>query len=384
MQAASQGGFLEMIIGAPVETKSNEKKVALTPALANSLINAGHKVLVQKNIGINADFANDSYIRYGANLVDTAQEVYQHSDIIVKINQPQVSEFNLLKDKQIIFAYFDFSVKNDLMQTILTKKITAINYYDIKNRNGNYPIVRIGSEITGKTIIRIASSIIEKYKGGSLLGGATGVEPMYITVLGAGTVGFDAAKTAVALGADVSVLDIEPEKLRKIEKLPGRKIKTFFSNKDNLDKLLPQTDILICAVKRKNKKLPPIIKLLDVRKMKKGSVIIDAGLASNNVVVESLDRTLTFDNHVYEKEGVFHFCCDDIASLSAKTISSAISGILTPYILSFANEQGMIDALKDCSDLTNGIITYDGNITKEYLAEQFDKTVYELSMITGF
>ena len=183
----------------------------------------------------------------------------------------------------------------------------------------------------------------------------------------------------------LSILDIEPEKLRKIEKLPGRKIRTFFSNRDNLDILLPQTDILICAVKRNNKKLPPIIKLDDVRKMKRGSVIIDAGLASNNIVVETLeDRIQSIDNSVYEREGVYHFCYKDIASLSAKTISSAISGVLIPYVLAFANEPDMVDALKDCPDVTNGVMTYNGKITNEAVAEDFGEQVYELSMLTGF
>lgn len=373
-----------MIIGAPVEIKSDEKKVALTPAMANSLTACGHKVIVQKNIGETADFSNDLYIRNGAHIVDTPEEVYSQSDIIVKVNQPQLDEYDLLKEKQIIFAFFNYSDKDDLMHTILTKKITTINYYDIRNSRGTYPIVRISSEIVGKTLIRIASSIIERYKGGALLGGATGIAPMNITIIGAGTVGFDAAKTAVALGADVSILDIEPEKLRKIEKLPGRKIKTFFSNRDNLDFLLPRTDILICAVKRKSKKRPPIIKVEDIRKMKRGSVVIDAGLASNNVIVETLDRVLSIDNPVYEKEGVYHFCYNDIASLCAKTISSAISGILIPYVISLANEPDIIEALKECSDIANGVVTYNGNITNETVAEDFGEQVYELSMLTGF
>ncbi|MGN0014588.1 MAG: alanine dehydrogenase [Candidatus Gastranaerophilaceae bacterium] len=373
-----------MIIGAPVEIKPNEKKIALTPAMVNSLVSCGHKVIVQKNIGETADFPNDSYIRNGACLVDTPEEVYSQSDIIVKLNQPQIEEYGLLREKQIIFAFFKYSEKDNLMQTVLDKKITTIDYSAIRNNKGNYPIVRIGSEIVGKTLIRIASSIIEKYKGGSLIGGATGVAPMNITIIGAGTVGFDAAKTAVALGADVSILDIEPEKLRKIEKLPGRKIRTLFSNSDNLDTLLPQTDILICAVKRNNKKLPPIIHVDDVRKMKRGSVIIDAGLASNNIVVETLDRVMPIENPVFEKEGVYHFCYRDIASLSAKTISSAISGVLIPYVLAFANEPDIVDALKECPDVANGVMTFDGNITNEIIAEQFGEHVYELSMITGF
>lgn len=373
-----------MIIGAVVELKSDERKVALTPSLVKSLTYAGHKVIVEKNLGIRANFENEEYLNSGAEIVNSPEDVYSKSDIIIKVNQPQIDEFDLLKNNQILFAFFNFSTKNDLMKTFLNKKITAINYSDIKNNNGNYPIIRIGSEIVGKTLIRVASSIIEKYKGGSLIGGATGVAPMNITIIGAGTVGFDAAKNAVALGADVSILDIEPEKLRKIEKLPGRKIKTFFSNKENLDLLLPQTDILICAVKRKNKKLPPIIKIEDVKRMKKASVIIDSGLASNNIVVETLDRVMPVDNPVYEREGVYHFCYGDIASLSAKTISSAISGILIPYILAFANETNMIDALKDCPDVANGVVTYDGNITNERIAEQFGEQVYELSMLTGF
>lgn len=372
-----------MIIGAPVEIKSGEKKVALTPALVKSLVTSGHRVIVQKGIGLGADFADDLYSANGAEIVKTAEEVYSTCDIIVKMNQPQIDEYDMLKERQIIFAFFDYEDKEELLQTVLDRKITTINYRGIQNAHGIYPIVRIGSEIVGKVLIRIASSVIEKYKGGSLLGGATGVAPVKVTILGAGTVGFDAAKTATALGADVSILDIEPEKLRKIEKLPGRKIKTYFSNRDNLDTLLPQTDILICAVKRKNKKLPPIITVDDVRKMKKDSVIIDAGLASNNVIVETLDRILPIDNPVYKKEGVYHYCYGDIAALATKTISTAVSGILTPYVLAVANEKQFVFALKDCPDIIKGVMTFDGNVTNDELAEETGEQVYELSMLTG-
>lgn len=373
-----------MIIGAPCEIKTDECKVALTPALVQTLTSLGHKVVIQENSGKKAGFYDEDYKNYGAEIVNSASEVYSMADVIVKINPPLSDEYDLLKENQIIFAFFDFSDKNNLMNVVNEKRITTISYSKIQNKQGFFPFVKASSEVVGKTVIRIASSIVEKYSGGALLGGTTGVEPLKISIIGAGTVGFNAAKTAVALGADVSVLDINPFALRNIENLPGRKIKTYFANKENIEKLLQYTDILICAVKRLCKKQPPVITGSDVEKLKKGALIIDTGLVSGNAVVETLDRVLPRDNPIYENNGVLYYCFPDIASLAAKTISLAISGTLSNYLISTISHDDIIDSLRENREMISGVLTYNGNITNETVADVFGETVYELSMLTGF
>ena len=371
-----------MITGVPCENRCGENTVALPPSLARTLTMNGHRVIVQKGLGEKAGFFDDDYKKSGAEIVNSAEEVYSQSDIIVKINPPLMDECDLLKKNQIIFGFFNYSDKNHLMDAVIANKITTISYSRIKTKEGVYPFVKASSEITGKTVIRIAADIAEKYCGGALLSGATGVAPMKITIIGAGTVGFNAAKTAVAVGADVSVLDNNPISLRNIENLPGRKIKTYFSNKDNLEKLLPDTDILICAVKMKNKK--PIVTAENVSLLKKGAIIIDTGIASGNIAVETLDRVLLGENHVYEDNGIFYYCYPDISSLAAKTISSAIAGTLENYLVSVVSNGDIIDALKENRDMISGVLTYNGNITDEETAELFGEHVYELSMLTGF
>ncbi|MBQ2645000.1 hypothetical protein IJG14_05450, partial [bacterium] len=345
MPTTSKRGILKMIIGAPLELKSEERKIALTPSLVQTLISLGHKVLIQKNFGVGAGFIDEKFTQYGAEIIDSSEQIYSQSDIIVKINPPISDEYGLLKDKQIIFAFFNYSDKSSLMKVIREKKITTVSYSKIKNNQGFYPFIKASSEIVGKTVIRLASNIMEEYSGGALLSGATGVEPLKITVIGAGTVGFNAAKTAVSIGADVSILDINPFVLRNIENMPGRKIKTYFSNEENISKLLPDTDILICAVKRRNKQQKYIIKSKDIQYLKKGALVIDTGLVSGNGVVETLDRVLPRHNPIFCDNGILYYCFPDIASLAAKTISLAISGTLSNYLVSVATHDDIIDAL---------------------------------------
>ncbi|MCR5261393.1 MAG: hypothetical protein K6C94_06090 [Candidatus Gastranaerophilales bacterium] len=373
-----------MIIGAPCEIKPDERKIALTPALVQTLTSLGHKVVVQKNAGKSAGFYDEDYKKYGAEIAETSADVYSSADIIVKINPPLSDEYDLLKEEQIIFAFFDFSDKNNLMNVITEKKITTISYSKIQNKQGIFPFIKASSEVVGKTVIRIASSIVEKYSGGALLGGTTGVAPLKVTVIGAGTVGLNAAKTAVSIGADVALLDVNPLALRNIEVLPERKIKTYFANQENISKLLPDTDILICAVKKQHKYQPPALTVSDVKLLKKGALIIDTGIVSGNAAVETLDRILPCDNPIYENDGILYYCFPDIASLAAKTISMAISGTLSDYLISAVSYPDIIDALREKRDMISGVLTYNGNITNEVVADIFGETVYELSMLTGF
>lgn len=373
-----------MIIGAPVELKKFEKKVLLTPALTQTLTSEGHKVIIEKGLGIHSGFSDEQYTSSGAEIVGSNKDVYSKSDIIIKCNQPQPEEYDLLKNNQIIIAFFNFSKKDNLMNTILAKKITTVNLSKIRNSKGTYPIQEVKSEIVGKTLMRVASNIADKHNGSALIGGVTGVAPAKVTILGAGTVGYNAAKCAAAIGADVSVVDKNPEQLRIFENLPYLKIKTFFSNHENIEKLLPDTDILICAVKRQHKNLPPLVSAKDVSLMKKGTLIIDTGLATGNISVETLDKVMTMDSPTVEKDGIVYFCIADIPSMAAKTSSMAISGAISNYVMTIVRHKNIIDALRDCREIVSGVSTHDGEITDEETAEIFDVRPYELSMRTGF
>lgn len=369
-----------MIIGSPSEIKKDEKKIALTPDLVKTLTSLGHKVLIQKNFAVPAGYKDNDYKKYGAEVVNTAEEIYSQSDVIIKINPPLSDEYDLLKENQIIFAFFKYTDKNALMETITEKKITTISYSNIIDLKGTYPFIEIGSEIVGRTLVRVCENFAQKYIGGALLGGAVGVAPLKVTIIGAGVAGYSAAKSAIALGADVSVLDIKYNALKKISDDLGAK--TYFVNSENLEKLLSDTDFLICAVKNNPFNMPVVTAEL-VGKMKKNSLIIDAGLASGNTVVETFDTVTDINNPICEKDGIFYFSAADIASLAANTIASAMSGILSKYVIPIVSNKDIIYALMDCKELVSGVLTYNGKITNEAVAEIFDEEVYELSMLTG-
>ena len=371
-----------MIIGVPAEIKPSETKISLIPSSVKTLVELGNRVIIQKDAGKKSSFSNEEYIENGAEIVQTPKEIYQKSDIIIKINQPQPSEYGLLKEKQILTGCFNLFDCKDLMSEILEKRITTVDIKKIKTRHGTFPVENAISEIAGKTIIRIASSVLEKYGGGKLLCSTTGIKPVQITVIGSGAVGLSAAKTASNLGCNVTVLDTDIDKLQKIELLYNNEISTLFSNSVSVEKILPQTDILICAVKSNIHEI--LIKEKDVKLMKKGAVIIDTGLSSSNSVVETMDRILPVEFPVYEKHGVLHYCYNDISSLAPNTVSSAISEILTNYLLNLFKYPKFEDFLKKCTDIAEGILTYDGNITEESLAEHYCSDKYELSMLTGF
>ena len=371
-----------MIIGVPAEIKPSETKVSLVPSSVRTLVGCGHRVIIQKNAGIKSSFSDIEYAENGAEISENLQDIYQKSDVIMKIVQPQPAEYRLLKDRQILTGCFNLFDCKDLMSEILEKRITAVDIKRIKTKNGNFPVESAISEIAGKTIIRIASSVLEKYRGGKLLCSTTGIKPVQITVIGSGAVGLSAAKTASNLGCNVTVLDTDIDKLQQIELLYNNEISTLFSNSFSVEKILPQTDILICAVKSDLHEI--LIKENDVKLMKKGAVIIDTGLSSSNSVVETMDRILPVDSPVCEKYGVLHYCFDDISSLSPNTVSSAISEILTNYLLNLLKYPKFEDFLKNCRDIEEGILTYDGNITEENLAEHYCTDKYELSMLTGF
>lgn len=370
-----------MIIGVPAEIKLSETKIPLVPVSVKALSFGGNKVLIQKSAGEKSAFSDSEYKENGAEIVETPEEIYQKSDVILKINQPQAIEYDLLKDKQILMGSFNLFSYKDLLYEILSKKITTIDVKKIKTKHGISPIDYAISEITGKTIIRIVSSILDKYNGGKLICSTTGINPLKITVVGSGSVGLSAAKTAASLGCNVTVLDTDIDKLQQIELLYNNEINTLFSNRGNLENVLPQTDILICAIKSNYHEI--LISEDDIKSMKKGSIVIDTGLATENSIVETMDRILTAEAPIYEKHGVLHYCYNDITSLSPNTISSAISGILTNYLLVMSKYDKFESILKNCSDITESILTYDGNITEEALAEHYGEDKYELSMLTG-
>lgn len=373
-----------MIIGIPKEIKSNENRVAITPSGVHDLVKNSHKVLIQKSAGINSGFTDEEYIEQGAKIVLTIEEVYAKSDVIVKVKEPQPSEYALLREGQTLFTYLHLAVDEELTKVLLNKKITAIAYETIQTADGQLPLLVPMSEVAGKMSVQIAANILEKHNGGSgvLLGGIAGVSPGKVVIIGAGIVGINAAKIAVGLGADVRILDIDLNKLRHVENIFGSKIKTYMSNYYNLVNQAIQADALIGAVLIPGKKAPHLIDESTVKKMRKGSVIVDVAIDQGGIV-ETIDRITTHGNPTFEKYGVIHYSVANIPGAVARTSTIGLTNATQTYLLHIAN-MGTVEAVKAFPELAKGVNTYTGKLTNEAVAESLGLHYSELSMLIGF
>ncbi len=257
-----------MIIGIPKEIKTNENRVAITPSGVRDLIKCSHTVYIQKDAGVNSGFADSEYIEQGAKILSSIEEVYAIADIIVKVKEPQPSEYPLFKEGQTLFTYLHLAVEKELTKALLEKKITAIAYETIQTEDGQLPLLVPMSEVAGKMSVQIAANVLEKHHGGAgvLLGGIPGVAPGKVVIIGAGVVGISAAKIAVGMGADVRILDIDLNRLRHVEEIFGSKIKTYMSNHYNIVNQAEQADALIGAVLIPGKKAPHLVDEETVKK----------------------------------------------------------------------------------------------------------------------
>lgn len=373
-----------MIIGVPKEIKNNENRVALTPAGVSPLVKNSHTVYVQKDAGVNSGFSDEQYIEQGALILNTIEEVYSKSDIIVKVKEPQPSEYSLLKKGQTLFTYLHIAVDKELTEVLLEKEVTGIAYETIQTEDGQLPLLTPMSEVAGKMSVQIAANILEKHNGGSgtLLGGVAGVAPGKVVIVGGGIVGVSAAKIAVGMGADVSILDINLNRLREIENIFGSRIKTYMSNSYNLENQVKKADVLVGAVLIPGKKAPHLITEKMVKSMQKGSVIVDVAIDQGGIV-ETMDRITTHDNPTFEKHGVLHYSVANIPGAVARTSTIALTNATLSYLLKLANN-GIIQSIKSCPELYKGVNTFKGKLTNEAVAESLGFKYSELSMLIGF
>lgn len=373
-----------MYIGIPKEIKQKECRVALTPYGVKTLTNHEHKVYVEKSCGAALCFFDEDYIRAGAVICDTPEEVYEKSDMIVKIHAPQVSEFHLLKKNQILFSSTDLSKNKELTVELLNKKITCVSYETIQKEDGSFPLIFQMSEIAGKVTVQLAAYLLQTNTKGSgvLLGGVTGVPGGRVLIIGAGTVGYNATRTAFGLGADVYVTDININKLRKIENTTGLNVKTFLLNEAVLEDVIKDTDAVICAIQMPDERLPIIVTEKMVKSMKKGSVIIDT-TTDKGGVVETMDRITTIDNPYFEKYGIIHSSVDNIPNFVSKTSAVSITNAVMKYVLETA-ETGIINAIKEDKELSKGVTVFNGAITNQDVANALNKEYTELSGFVGF
>lgn len=373
-----------MLIGIPKEIKNWENRVSLTPAGAKTLIDNGHKVFVQANAGLGSGFEDEEYTKVGATILPTIEEIYKTAEMIIKVKEPQESEYELLKEGQLLFTYLHLAVEPKLTQVLLKRKVNGVAYETIQTAKGELPLLTPMSEIAGRMAVQIGASFLEKPHGGRgvLLGGVPGVMPADVVIIGGGVVGLNAAKIAFGMGANVTILDLNLNRLRYFDDIFHGKIKTLMSNSSNIELCSSYADLLVGAVLIPGAKAPHLVTEEMVKKMKKGSVIVDVAIDQGGIF-ETIDKVTTHENPVYEKHGVMHYSVANIPGAVARTSTIALTNATLPYALKLAN-MGFVKAVKSCEELAKGVNTCQGHLVSKPVADSLELAHTELSMIIGF
>ena len=355
-----------MIIGIPKEIKEQEQRVALLPSAAEQLIRRGHSVLVQKDAGLGSGYPDEDYVKAGAEIVDTAKEVFARAEIIVKVKEPLKAEFPLLRKGQILFTYLHLAASKSLTEALLDSGVTAVAYETIQIGN-RLPLLEPMSEIAGRMSVVMGAYFLAKHNGGSgvLLGGVPGVLPGRVVVIGGGTSGVNAARMATGLGADVTILDVDVERLRFLDLTIGN-TDTLYSSEANLHELMPTTDLLIGAVLLPGAKAPKLVTRAMLRKMKRGSALVDISIDQGGCAETS--RPTTHVDPVYVEEGVTHYCVANMPAAYARTATQALTNVTYRYVELLA-DHGLEKACPLRRALTGGINTRDGRLTCQAVAE---------------
>lgn len=357
-----------MKIGVPREIKNNENRVAMTPAGVVTLTSAGHQVLIEKGAGLSSSFTDEDYKNAGAIIVDTASEAWA-AEMVMKVKEPIESEYNYFYEGLILFTYLHLAPEPELTEVLLSKKVVGIAYETVQLANRSLPLLTPMSEVAGKMATQIGASYLEKMEGGKgiLLGGVSGVQRGRVTVIGGGIAGTNAAKIAVGMGADVTVIDLSAERLRQLEDLFGRDVQTLMSNPFNIAESVKNSDLVVGAVLIPGAKAPKLVSEEMIKSMQPGSVVIDVAIDQGGIF-ETSDRVTTHDNPIYVKHGVVHYAVANMPGAVPRTSTIALTNNTVPYALQIANK-GYVKACLSNPALKLGLNTIDGKLVYEAVAE---------------
>lgn len=357
-----------MNIGVPREIMNNENRVAMTPAGVVSLTNSGHTVYIEKNAGLGSSFSDTDYEVAGAIIVQTAKEAWAQ-EMVMKVKEPVKSEYQYFYEGQILFTYLHLAAEPVLTQTLLKKKVVGIAYETVQLPNRSLPLLTPMSEVAGKMATQIGAQYLEKMNGGKgiLLGGVSGVQRGKVTVIGGGIAGTNAAKIAVGMGADVTVIDLSPERLRQLEELFGHDVQTLMSNPFNIAQAVKEADLVVGAVLIPGAKAPKLVTEEMIQSMQPGSVVVDIAIDQGGIFATS-DRVTTHDNPIYMKHGVVHYAVANMPGAVPRTSTIALTNNTVPYALQIANK-GFKQACLDNETLKKGLNTLEGHIVYKAIAD---------------
>ena len=364
-----------MIIGIPKEIKNNENRVALTPAGAKELVKRGHTVYVQHTAGENSGFPDSAYETVGAKILPSINDVYQTAEMIVKVKEPIVVEYPLVRKGQLVFTYFHFASDEKLTLAMMDSGSVCLAYETVENPDGTLPLLIPMSEVAGRMSIQEGARFLEKPQGGKgiLLGGVPGVKPARVLVLGGGIVGYNAALMAAGMGADVTIADISLPRLRHLEEDMPANVRTLYSSTHNIETELPATDLVIGAVLIPGAKAPHLITKEMLGLMKPGSVLVDVAIDQGGCFETS--HPTTHADPVYTVDGIVHYCVANIPGAVPQTSTLALTNATLPYVLELA-DKGWKEACKEDKTLYPGLNIIEGQIVYPAVAEAFGLPCY--------
>jgi alanine dehydrogenase len=361
---------MRMIVGVPKEIKTDEYRVAMIPVGVEELTRAGHRVLIQSGAGQGSGISDEHYAANGAAIVPAAEEIWRQGDLVVKVKEPLPEEWPLLRAGQVVFTYFHFAADERLTRAVMKSGITAVAYETIRDARGGLPLLTPMSEVAGRMSIQEGAKFLERpFDGrGILLGGVPGVLPANVVILGGGVVGANAAKVAAGLGANVTILDINLDRLRYLDDVMPRNVTTLYSDRHNILDSLTRADLLIGAVLIPGARAPSLVRRDDLKRMTPRAVIIDVAIDQGGCVETS--RPTTHSKPTYMVDDVVHYCVTNMPGAVGRTSTYALTNVTLPYVLQLA-KKGFDRAVKDNPGLAQGVNIYEGRVTSPAVAETF-------------
>ena len=355
-----------MLIGVPKEIKNHEYRIGLTPAGARELAGHGHQVLVQRGGGTQIGLTDEMYEKAGAEIVDTAEEIFRRADMIIKVKEPQPGECAMLREGQILYTYLHLAPDPEQTAALVKSGATCIAYETVTDRNGGLPLLAPMSEVAGRMSIQAGAHALEKAQGGSgvLLGGVPGVKPAEVLVIGGGVVGINAARMAMGLNAHVTILDRSLERLKYLDEVYGDRLTTIYSTRDAIEERLPYTDLVIGAVLIPGAAAPKLVSREQLGLMRPGSVLVDVAIDQGGCFETS--KATTHQNPTYEVDGIIHYCVANMPGGVARTSTFALTNATLPFAVQLANKG--LQAMLDDEHLLNGLNVHRGKVTYDAVA----------------
>ena len=369
-----------MKIGIPKEIKNNEFRVAITPRGVEKLISHGHEVYVEKNAGINSNFSDNEYKNAGAKILDDNISIFNISDLILKVKEPIEKEYKLIKENQIVFTYFHFASHRPLLDAMIENKSICIAYETVEDDNGSLPLLTPMSEVAGRMATQEGAKYLEKPMGGRgiLLGGVTGVEPANVLIIGGGISGTEAAKMAVGLQANVTILDTSEKRLDELSVLFDNKINCLISTKETIEVEAKKADLIIGAVLIAGAKAPKLISRELLKSLKPGCVMVDIAIDQGGCFETS--SPTTHEDPVFTIDNVVHYCVANMPGAVPITSTLALTNKTLPYLIEIANE-GWDKASKNNNEIKTGVNIVKGKVVNENVSKAFNVDYFDLDSI---